>query len=360
MPVSDIGANTLRTSTTVDVHVESRVGQFMFDAACVILPVIMSQLPPVRTPDVGWNIPNKLLPGLADPHFHESKQIDLLIGGGAFFDILQPERVQLDVRTLYLQDSEVGWLVTGEMSNICLLSIDESVEEDWKTSLCNVGTMYGKLSKANVSSGEEKQALDHFKATVSRQEDGRFVLQLPVKPCIADLGHSINVATSRFLAVERKLQQDATLREEYKKFMNEYLEMGHMREVHRESIIPKRSCYLPHHAVFKKSSLTTKIRIVFDASAKTLSGHSLNEVLMCGPKTQEDIVSILTRFQKHQYVITSDIEKMFQQVAVAQQDWDLQRILWWENASEILRTYQLVTVTTPASFLSTQCLVVLA
>ncbi|VVC42535.1 Hypothetical protein CINCED_3A018305 [Cinara cedri] len=108
MPVSGIGANTVRTSTTVDVHVESRVGQFVFDATCVILPAIMSQLPPVRTPDVGWTIPNELLPRLADPRFHESKQIDLLIGGGAFFDILQPERVQLVVRTLYLQDSKLS------------------------------------------------------------------------------------------------------------------------------------------------------------------------------------------------------------------------------------------------------------
>ncbi|VVC42536.1 Hypothetical protein CINCED_3A021866 [Cinara cedri] len=210
------------------------------------------------------------------------------------------------------------------MSNICLLSIGETMEEDWKTSLSNDDTTYSKSSKVNVSSAEGRQALEHFEATVSRQEDGRFVLQLPIKPCIAELGHSINVASSRFLAVERKLQQDATLREEYKKFMDEYLQMGHMREVQQEIIIPKRSCYLPHHAVFKKSSLTTKVCIVFDASAKTSSGLSLNEVLMRGPKNQEDIVSILTRFRKHQYVITSNIEKMFRQVAMAEQDWDLQ------------------------------------
>lgn len=145
--------------------------------------------------------------------------------------------------------------------------------------------------------------------------------------------------------------------------MKEYLAMGHMRLVPVETSIPERSFYLPHHAVFKSSSLTTKTRIVFDASAKTSTGLSLNDVLMRGPTTQDDIFSILTRFRKHQYVITADIEKMFRQISVAEKDWNLQRILWRSDPSEALRTYQLVTVTygtTPASFMSTQCLVSLA
>ena len=145
--------------------------------------------------------------------------------------------------------------------------------------------------------------------------------------------------------------------------MKEYLEMGHMQLAPVESNIPERSFYLPHHAVFKTSSLTTKIRVVFDASAKTTTGISLNDILMRGPTTQDDIFSILIRFRKYQYVITADIEKMFRQISVDEQDWNLQRILWRGDPSEVLRTYQLVTVTygtTPASFMSTQCLISLA
>lgn len=66
--------------------------------------------------------------------------------------------------------------------------------------------------------------------------------------------------------------------------MEEYLDFGHMEEVIDEHQIPKRSSYLPHHAVIKKSSLTTKIRVVFDASAKSSIGVTLNDMLMCGPK----------------------------------------------------------------------------
>ncbi|XP_016657693.1 uncharacterized protein LOC107882968 [Acyrthosiphon pisum] len=256
LPVSGIGANTLQSSTYVDVHVESRFGSSSFNLSCHTLPVIMSQLQPVRTPVEGWTIPSELLPQLADPHFCDSKQIDLLIGGGAFFDILQPSRIQLDVKMLYLQDSKLGWIVTGELSHTCLLSVGRSLEEESKTILGHEDVLYEKQSKANQCSIEENHALEHFQSTFRRNEEGRFVLQLPVKTDLTNLGQSVNSATSRFLSVERKLQQDKDLRMEYTKFMKDYLEMGHMQEVVKESNIPKRSCYLPHHAVFKSSSLT--------------------------------------------------------------------------------------------------------
>jgi len=91
--------------------------------------------------------------------------------------------------------------------------------------------------------------------------------------------------------------------------MNEYFDMGHMREVTSEEELFKKGYYLPHHPVLKASSLTTKTRVVFDGSARTTSGLALNDVLMRGPTVQEDIFSILVRFRKHQYVITADIEK---------------------------------------------------
>ena len=68
--------------------------------------------------------------------------------------------------------------------------------------------------------------------------------------------------------------------------------------------------FLPHHAVTKESSATTKLRVVFDASAKTSNGLSLNDILTVGPTIQDDIVSHLLRFRTHKYVISADIEKM--------------------------------------------------
>ena len=48
------------------------------------------------------------------------------------------------------------------------------------------------------------------------------------------------------------------------------------------------NCYLPHHGVMKLDSTATKLRVVFNASNKTTSGHSLNELMECGPNLQQD------------------------------------------------------------------------
>lgn len=86
--------------------------------------------------------------------------------------------------------------------------------------------------------------------------------------------------------------------------------------------------YLPHHCVLRESSTTTKIRVVFDASNKLTSGVSLNDALVKGAVLQEDLFSILTSFRNFRYVITSDIEKMYRQVLIDENQTLLQRIVW--------------------------------
>ena len=100
--------------------------------------------------------------------------------------------------------------------------------------------------------------------------------------------------------------------------------------------------FLPHHEVTKESSATTKLRVVFDASAKTSNGLSLNDILTVGPTIQDDIVSHLLRFRTYKYVISADIEKMYRQVLVRKKDRMYQRVLWKMNKVKI---FELNTVT---------------
>ncbi|PNF15444.1 hypothetical protein B7P43_G18117 [Cryptotermes secundus] len=79
---------------------------------------------------------------------------------------------------------------------------------------------------------------------------------------------------------------------------DEYLRLGHMELV--DPTDQHRSCYyMSHHAVVKNTSSTTKVRVVFNASAKTTSSLSLNDLMMVGPTIQQDLFSIALRFHTH-------------------------------------------------------------
>lgn len=55
---------------------------------------------------------------------------------------------------------------------------------------------------------------------------------------------------------------------------------------------------------------TTKLRIVYDASAKTKLDHnSLNECLYRGPVLLHDLCGTLLRFRNHKIGLVADIEK---------------------------------------------------
>jgi len=123
------------------------------------------------------------------------------------------------------------------------------------------------------------------------------------------------------------------------------------------------SFYLPHHCVFKASGQPSKIRVVFDASCKSSTGISLNDVLTVGPVVQQDLMSILLRFRTHRYAVAADIVKMYRQILIDPSQTRLQRILWRDNPGTDIKTYELTTVTygtSSASYLATRCLKYLA
>ncbi|XP_050523790.1 uncharacterized protein LOC126895682 [Daktulosphaira vitifoliae] len=182
---------------------------------------------------------------------------------------------------------------------------------------------------------------------------------------ISQLGKSYETAKRRFLSLERRLQANADIRAEYSKFMNEYKRLGHMELVTDEESKEKetRCYYLPHHAVINNNSTTTKLRVVFDASCKTDSGLSLNDVLLKGPVIQDDLLYILARFRMCKYVLTANIEKMYRHIIVGESHRDYQRIVWRDKPNGPLKIYRLRTVTygtISASYLSTVCLEELA
>ena len=88
--------------------------------------------------------------------------------------------------------------------------------------------------------------------------------------------------------------------------------------------------YLPHHAVIRRDKETTKLRIVYDASAKS-SGLSLNDCLHTGPNFDQKIFDILLRFRVYPVAFTADIEKAFLMISLAPEDREFLRFLWVDD-----------------------------
>lgn len=185
---------------------------------------------------------------------------------------------------------------------------------------------------------------------------------MPLKSDPSTLGHSYQNAKNRFLSLERRFKRDSSFKTKYNEFMREYERLGHMT-LDSDCTSPSEKAaikhYIPHHGVIRSSSTTTQLRVVFDASAPTSSGVSLNDIQMVGPVVQDDLFTILTRFRQHRYVVSGDIEKMYRAIELNPVQRPLQKIIFRYDSSEPLKTYTLNTVTygtASAPYLATKCL----
>lgn len=138
------------------------------------------------------------------------------------------------------------------------------------------------------------------------------------------LGDSRKIALATFFQLEKRFERNQALKIEYKKFIQEYLDLDHMELANDNR--STSSYFLPHHAVFKEST-TTKLRVVFNASQKSSNGLSLNDQLAIGKTFQRDILAILIDWRFARFAATSDIKKMYRQIWVNPKQQNLQKIL---------------------------------
>jgi len=86
--------------------------------------------------------------------------------------------------------------------------------------------------------------------------------------------------------------------------------------------------FLPHHGMVREDKETTKLRVVFDGSAKDrLNDLSLNDCLEKGPNTTPHIFDILLKFRSYTIGIVSDVQKAFHQIVVVPKDRNMLKFL---------------------------------
>ncbi|XP_076299583.1 uncharacterized protein LOC143218334 [Lasioglossum baleicum] len=306
--ISSSGLSNLVTCAKycVNAKIQSNINNFSSNLKFIALPTITGTLPTRAINHKELKIPRNVC--LADPEFYKPGSIDILL--------------------------------------------DNQIAKFWEVE---------ELPKRIFLSDEEATCEEHYKQNTRRDQSGRYIVRLPFNEKRSLLGDSHKLALKRFYTLENKLIKNTVLYEQYKDFLAEYESLNHMSEVSADD--HNSGFYLPHHAVIKASSATTKVRVVFDASAKSSSGVSLNDTLLVGPTIQNTLFTTLIKFRTHICVLTADIEKMFRQVKVHEEDSYYQKILWRQSVEHPLKTYKLNTVTygtACAPFLAIRCLKQLA
>jgi len=327
----------------------------------IILPKLTSILPSTPLPPAVRTRYQHLT--LADPLFDTPSQIDMLLGGELYpFLIRSESMVKHTAGFPSAMDSYLGWIIMGlvlgkasapriSLSLTSSPSIDSLLHRFW--------SIEEPVAPA-VPTTEDELCERWFTKTTSRDADGRFCVALPFRHHVftnddgtqistsksginsssCQLGESRSLAVKRLLNLELRLQKDKQLYESYRSFMNDYLSLGHMKVATRPG-----KYYIPHHAVVKRDGDTSKLRVVFDASAKSSSRISLNDTLCVGPKLQNDLSELLLTCRLYKYIFVADIVKMYRQIRVRDEDCVFQHILWRNSPEQEIQEYELLTVT---------------
>ena len=156
-------------------------------------------------------------------------------------------------------------------------------------------------------------------------------MSLPWKDSHSLLPTNYQLSLQRLWGLLRRLRQDQNVLREYDSIIKDQIHQGivEIMEPQEEPNI-KKIHYLPHHAVVRQDKETTKVRIVYDASARS-DGPSLNDCLHAGPKFDQRIFNLLLRFHVHRVAFTADIEKAFLMVSMAKTDREVLRFLWVDD-----------------------------
>ncbi|XP_036345547.1 uncharacterized protein LOC118754771, partial [Rhagoletis pomonella] len=140
--------------------------------------------------------------------------------------------------------------------------------------------------------------------------------------------------------MEKNLLKKSDLKHLYDSVLEEYLTLNHITSEGKYF-----SYYLPHHAVIKPEKRTTKVRVVFNASKKSGTGNSLNDILHTGPTLLPDLMLLVLKWRTYQYVFNGHVEKMYRQILLHEEDQDFQRLIFRASTGSPIQDYKLKTVT---------------
>ena len=263
--------------------------------------------------------------------------VDLLIGLDFYWDFVtgKVRRGESGPAAIH---TRFGWVLSGvtplprspntSHSFLTTHVLKIATSQAPKESLEDILHSFWRLESLGIES-MEKTVLEGFVQS-NCFKDGRYEVRLPWKEPHPPLPDNYKLSHRCLESLLHRLKHDPAVQQEYDTIIKTQIQQGIVEEVDQSHKPLGEVHYLPHHAVIRKDESTTKLRIVYDASAKS-TGCSLNECLHKGPKFDQKILDILLRFRTYPIALTANIEKVFLMISVSEQDRDALRFLWVDN-----------------------------
>ena len=228
-----------------------------------------------------------------------------------------------------VEGTTFGWVIHGgvEYANNKCMYIKETCDYEKLYSLDVLGV-------EDRGENDQLQIYNDFKETITRNDDGRYEVNVPWVPGSVLSNTKEQPSRKRLIGVERKQSPNITLKKEYEKIVQDQLEEG-IVEIAPEKPTGDRMFYMPHKPVVRENAATTKVRMVFDASAKPHPlANSVNECMYTGPPLQPLLWDIMIRARMSTHLLLADIQKAFLQIGIKEEDRDAFRFLFNINGKE--------------------------
>ena len=196
------------------------------------------------------------------------------------------------------------------------------------------------LGLADTPSGDQEMVHEEFREQLTRDPvEGWYETGLPWKGNHPPLPNNRTGSLRRLQTQVQKLRRSGKL-EEYDAIIREQLEKGIVEEAPDKVV--GREYYMPHRAVIREEAESTKMRVVYDCSARAEGGApSLNDCLDPGPPLQNRLWDVLVRERFHSVALAGDMRKAFLQVRIREGERDALRFFWLSsldsNEVQVLR-----------------------
>ncbi|XP_066926052.1 uncharacterized protein [Clytia hemisphaerica] len=178
--------------------------------------------------------------------------------------------------------------------------LSETVDKFWDLESLGI--------KCENFDNEKREFVKEFENSLKfNEKEKMYEATYPVKEENWSLGDNYELCRKRLQCLSKSFENNQQLLKDYQKIFNEQLTKGVIEKAPNDQEVGKTHC-IPHHAVIKPEKSTTKVRIVYDASAKANNNElfSLNECLEAGPPLNTDLFEILLRFRTDKVAIVAN------------------------------------------------------